>query len=201
MIIKRTANAGVLIKTEKLSILLDGVCDELLPYEKTPNDIKEELILAPPHIIAFSHRHKDHYSSAFAKKVKASVITPESEKKDFPELGFFSVETRHIGKNDVEHQSFVLEGEKCVWFMGDASPVFLEKMKNFQKPDALIIPYAYAITKSAWERTLNLGADKIILLHMPKKEMNEMKLWKTVEKTTMGEKSLIIPAIGETIIL
>lgn len=201
MIIKRTANAGVLIKTENISILLDGVCEELLPYEKTPNDIKEELILAPPHIIAFSHRHKDHYSRAFAKSVKVSVITPESEKKNFAELGFFSVETRHIGKNDVKHQSFVFEGEKCVWFMGDASPVCLEKLKTFKKPDVLIVPYAYAITKSAWEKSLNLGAEKIILLHMPKKEMDEMKLWKTVESVTEREKSLIIPAIGETIIL
>ncbi len=201
MIIKRTANAGVLIKTENVSILLDGVCEELLPYEKTPYDIKEELILAPPHIIAFSHRHKDHYSGDFVKKVKAPVITPESEKKDFPEYGFFSVETRHIGKNDVAHQSFVFEGEKCVWLMGDASPVYLEKMKDFKKPEILIVPYAYAITKSAWEKTLSLGAEKIILLHMPKREMDEMKLWETVESVTAGSENLIIPGLKESIIL
>ncbi len=201
MIIKRTANAGVLLKTERISILLDGVCEELLPYEKTPYDIKEELVLAPPHIIAFSHRHKDHYSREFVKEVKASIITPESEKKDFPELGFFSVETRHIGRNDVKHQSFVFQGEKCVWFMGDASPVYLEKLKDFQKPDVLIVPYAYAITKSAWERTLDLGAEKIILLHMPKREMDDKNLWETASKITNGEKTLFIPAIGETIIL
>lgn len=201
MIIKRTANAGVLIKTENISILLDGVCEELLPYEETPYDIKEELKLAPPHIIAFSHRHKDHYSREFVKKVNIPVITPESEKKDFSEYGFYSVETRHIGKNDVEHQSFVFEGEKCVWFMGDASPVFLEKMKEFKKPDVLIVPYAYAITKSAWDRTLGLGAEKIILLHMPKREMDEMKLWKMVESVTEESENLIIPKLKEEIVL
>lgn len=201
MIIKRTANAGVLIKTERVSILLDGVCEELLPYEETPYDIKEELISAPPHIIAFSHRHKDHYSGEFAKKVNTTVITPESEIRDFPGFGFYAVETRHIGKNDVEHQSFVFDSEKCVWFMGDASPVFLEKMKEFKKPDVLIVPYAYAITKSAWERTQNLGAEKIILLHMPKREIDEMKLWETVESITAGCDKLIIPKLKEEIVL
>ena len=181
--------------------MLDGVCEELLPYEETPYDIKEELVLAPPHIIAFSHRHKDHYSRDFVKKVNASVITPESDKKDFSEYGFYTVETRHIGKNDVEHQSFVFESEKCVWFMGDASPVCLENLKEFEKPDVLVVPYAYAITKSAWERTLSLGAENIILLHMPKREMDEMKLWETVESITAGSKNLIIPEIKEEIIL
>ena len=65
--IKRTANAGVLLTIDQTRILLDGVCEALYPYIGTPNDIRDELIENMPDILAFTHRHKDHYDDSYAQ--------------------------------------------------------------------------------------------------------------------------------------
>ena len=43
MKIKRTANAGVLIETDGVSFLIDGVSNKVLNYLETPQSIKDEL--------------------------------------------------------------------------------------------------------------------------------------------------------------
>ena len=43
MELRRTANAGVLLKLDDVEILLDGVCQEVKPYLATPPAEKEKL--------------------------------------------------------------------------------------------------------------------------------------------------------------
>ena len=89
-----------------------------------------------------------------------------------------AVETRHLGKTEpnLSHHSFVIEGSRCIWFMGDASPMQMKKMKVFPKPDVLIAPYAYANTPSAWEMTKAVGATTVVLLHLPEKTYGRVTL-------------------------
>ena len=199
----RTANAGVLIETDNLRLLIDGVSKKILNYEQTPESIKEELCSQFPDVVMHTHYHDDHYdedfSNTYTKNTLRSTYGPE-----FALCGKMGntkikgIATRHIGKSDIAHVSYVINGEKCIWFMGDASPLEIKNI-NEPKPDVLIIPYAYVTTKAAWEITKSLGAKKIILLHMPKKSEDVHNLWNAMEETTKLPENLIIPEMGQEI--
>ena len=81
MQLRRTANAGVLLKLDGVSILMDGVCREEYPYPATPPEIKAELTAKVPDAVAFTHAHNDHYDPDFAKAYLAAangvIIGPE----------------------------------------------------------------------------------------------------------------------------
>lgn len=201
--IKRTANAGILLEVDGVKILLDGVCRELFPYLGTPREIREELEQNPPDAVVFTHKHDDHYDDTYAEiykqKTLRSIIGPES----FPvnrELGrveLRAVETRHIGKFDVEHASYIIKGSRCVWFMGDASPLTLKRLQGQPTPDVIVVPFAYAMTESALRMTRETGAKAIVLVHMPKREADPDGIWATVEKTAQNAVDLYTPSLCE----
>lgn len=205
MLISRTANAGVLIKADGVTVLIDGVAREYAPYKGTPDFVKKELLEKSTDILAYTHKHEDHYDEAFINEYKdkiRSIIGPDLS--DFSEvngLKLFAVPTRHIGKYDISHVSFVLTGEKCVWFMGDASPSELKKLASFPNPNVLIVPFAYVNTKNTLDSIKQLNPDKIIVLHMPDEEKDEFGLWETVKDTIKAETNIVIPEIGETVLI
>ncbi len=206
MEIRRTANAGVLIKIDGMSILIDGVCEELLPYIGTPQNIREELEKQLPDIAVFTHKHKDHFDENYAQYYEKKTLRPVfGSEMPFSAtvkgVTVKAISTRHIGKPEIQHTSFVISGSKCIWFMGDASPLELKKMADLPKPDVLIAPYAYAITESAWRMTKETGADKVVLIHLPPKENDNYGLWQAVEDVTQGDCSLCIPKMGESIFI
>ena len=111
------------------------------------------------------------------------------------------VPSRHIGLagKDVEHASFIIQGSRCVWFLGDAAPGQW-RGKNLPKPDVLVVPYAYANTPSGWAMTKALGADHVILLHMPEREADTIGLWDAVTSVLENEeKKPAVLSMSETI--
>ena len=158
MEIKRTANSGVLLKLENASILLDGVCREVFPYLCTPSSLQEELLLAKPDVVAFTHHHKDHFDLVFSlkysEKYGRKVMGTEQMAQLYPDTVSFrqcitgenwklsAFQTRHIGKGGLttDHLSYIVEADRCIWFMGDASPSELKLLAGFPKPDVLLIP-------------------------------------------------------------
>lgn len=204
MNIKRTANAGVLLNMDNVSILLDGVCKELEPYSGTPERLWAELSADFPDIVAFTHMHEDHYDASYAEEYKRitfrSVYGPEcSHSICINGINLHMIPTRHIGKTEVLHTSYVISGSMCVWFVGDASPLVWKNIRGLPMPDVVIVPYAYATSESAWRITKSLGAKAIVLVHLPKREKDTYGLWGLVEETTKAEECLYIPEIGETI--
>lgn len=200
MEITRTANAGVLLKLDGMSVLLDGVSKEVFPYLKTPTYLLKELTDNYPDIIAFTHEHDDHYDEAYVKEVNMLRPVFGSEHKCFErveDIKIQSVLTRHIGKTDIKHVSFVIEGSKCVWFMGDASPSELKKMTTLKIPDVLIVPFAYAMSEASWKNTKAVGAKCILIVHLPDRENDPYKLWSAVEATTKNDFSVRILEMGE----
>lgn len=205
MEITRTANAGVLLLLDGVSFLLDGVAQELAPYAGTPHHFREQFIKNPPDVVAFTHMHKDHYDENYAEEYRIKTLRPVYGPECLPpkvtqNIEIEAVSTRHIGKTDISHISYIISGSKCVWFMGDASPLMWKNADSFPKPDVVIVPYAYAITASAWQITKNLGAGEIVLLHLPQRECDEYALWDAVEKTAGSDSSLHIPQIGQTLV-
>ena len=51
MEIRRTANAGVLLKLDGVSILMDGVCREVKPYPATPPEERALLSSCYPDVM------------------------------------------------------------------------------------------------------------------------------------------------------
>ena len=212
MELTRTANAGVLLKLDGVTILLDGVCREVKPYPATPPEIKAQLLETLPDVIAFTHAHKDHYDPGFAASVmqKNGVILGPADchgTMDPVVVGnvrITPVPSRHIGGagKTVPHVGFVLEGSCCVWFTGDASPTQWKNMA-LPKPDVMIVPYAYCNTTFAWETTKGFGAKTVVLVHMPVPQEDTIGLWQAVNTTIAAPRSvqLYIPNMNETLLI
>ena len=201
----RTGNAGILLKMDETSILLDGVC---LPYAKylgTPAALRQELIENPPDALAFSHRHPDHcdesFADAFEKTTRRPILWAENPiPMRVGNLEIIPIPTHHIGNVEIDHVSYVIKGSRCVWFVGDASP--LERFsKDLPKPDILIVNFAYACRPNVWKRTKGYGAKEIVLLHLPDRAEDPQQLWKAVGQAAAGDPNLYIPSIGEKIVL
>lgn len=213
MEIRRTANAGVLLKLDGISILMDGVCREIKPYPATPPEERDAICASYPDMVCYTHAHKDHYDPSFAaeyeKQTGGVILGPVDlpgchASMDTQQRGAVTVtayESRHIGGagKTVSHASFIVKGSQCLWFLGDSSPTLWKNRTDLPKPDVLIVPYAYTITPSGWAITRSLSAEKVILLHMPKREDDAIGLWAATEATTGMPEDLLIPAMGETI--
>lgn len=210
MILTRTANAGILLALDSVSILFDGVSREGTAYPATSDDMQDTLIKVKPDVLCFTHVHPDHYDPEFAKRYKREVgglvIEPdEATTKKTLQVGSVKitpVSSRHIGKVgvDVPHASYIVEGSTCIWFMGDAAVLQWKNRSDLPKPDVLIIPFAYATTTTSWEITKSLGAKQIVIVHMPDKAADPYQLWHSVETTICYDVSMEvwIPDIGES---
>lgn len=205
----RTANAGVLLELDGTRILLDGVCREVSPYPATPDSIKTELSANYPDLVAVTHCHEDHCDPAFEEDYRLATGRPVIDAAyvgktvTVGNIRLTAVPSRHIGKADCDHVSFILEGSACIWFLGDAAPSQWKNRNDLPKPDVLICPYAYAATDSAWRMTQSLAPKAVILLHLPEREKDTVGLWRAVEQTVGNTPAvqLFIPEIGESLSL
>lgn len=212
MEIRRTANAGVLLKLDGVSILLDGVCGEIKPYPATPPEERAALTASYPDLVAFTHAHKDHYDPGYAaqyqKQTTGVLLGPVGCGATMDPVCMGGVivtpiPSRHIGAagKTVAHASFLIQGSQRLLFTGDASPIQWRTDPRVLGADALLVPYAYATTPAAWQLTKQLGAKRVILLHMPIREDDTIGLWGAVEETAGEDPLLQIPEMGETILL
>lgn len=208
MKLTRTANAGVLLELDGVTILLDGVCREVKPYPATPPEIKAELTENIPDAVAFTHAHKDHYDPGFAACVlqkNGVILGPDDchgsmETIQVGNIRITPIPSRHIGAagKTTPHASFLISGSRQVLFTGDAAPLQWRQVK-LPKLDVLIAPYAYANTATGWELSKSMNAKTVILLHMPARDGDTIGLWPAVEQTTSGADNLQIPQLGQTL--
>ena len=214
MEILRTANAGVLLKLDDTTILLDGVCREVKPYLATPLHRREALRKNWPDAVAFTHMHKDHYDPDYAaefSKCTGGVIFGPAQlgrvatTRETARIGNITVKpvkSRHIGAagKETEHYSYILQGSKCVFFTGDASPSQWSAA-DLPEIDVLIAPYAYAITQAGWRAAKALCDRTIILVHMPEKDCDPDGLWDLVLGVAgmPDNATFLIPALEEYI--
>lgn len=210
MKLTRTANAGVLLELDGVSILLDGVCREVKPYPATPPEVRQRLMENFPDMVAFTHAHKDHYDPAYAaeyiRQTGRVIFAPEGirggsmEKVMTGGVTVMPVPCRHIGAagKDTPHTGFVITGSKCVWFTGDSSPTAWKGREDLPKPDVLIVPYAYCNTPTSWAFTKSLNA-QVVLLHMPNRKEDTIGLWSSVEAATGTDPIPSAPSMGESV--
>jgi len=202
--ITRSANSGVLLVLDGVTIALDGVCNELPPYLGTPGEIRWELSQNPPDIFAVTHFHPDHcdeeFFSQYRSRGSGTALAPGvSRTAAAGQVTVTAVDTRHIGKNDVPHVSYVISGSRRIWFMGDASPLSLRSFSGYPSPHLIIAPYAYANTPSSYKSTKNIGADRVIILHLPRDDADEYGIISSVRQCAGSDSAFFFPKINETI--
>lgn len=206
MKLQRTANAGILLTLDGVTILLDGVCKAANGYLGTPALLRKALEENPPDVFAYTHTHSDHYDPDFAAAYRQAggvIVGPGAEASvTVGKVKITCVPARHIGKAglDTPHVGIVVEGSRCLWFFGDSAPIKWRGRADLPKPDVAVGPYAYAIA-SGWEITRSLGARDIIILHLPDKNNDPYCLWQSVLDTVKNVPNVCIPDIGETIMI
>lgn len=207
MYITRTANAGVLLELDGCKILLDGVCQEVVPYLATPDSVKQMLYKTCPDLVAVTHRHEDHcdlgFEQWYCSETGKTVMCPEAGNAycQCNGVSITAVPSRHIGKQDCGHVSYIIEGSSCIWFMGDAAPAQWKNRTDLPKPDVLIAPYAYANTSASWSLVQSLAPQAVILLHLPPLENDIYGLNQAVMQTVEQEHniSVFIPKLEENL--
>jgi len=211
MKLRRTANAGILLELDGVSILLDGVCREVKPYPATPPEEKARLSAIWPDVVAFTHAHKDHYDPAYAacyvEQTGRVVLGPDALHGSMAPVTVgavtvIPVQSRHIGAagKDTPHASFIIRGSKTVWFLGDSAPSQWRGREELSSPDVVIVPYAYCNTPSSWLFTKSLNA-QVILLHMPQRQEDTIGLWEAVDHVVCADPLLTAPGMLEQIVI
>lgn len=211
MIFTRTANAGGLMDFGDAAILLDGVCTLVEPYSPTPNTIRRQLLNHLPDAVAFTHPHPDHFDGAFSQAyhaithrpiygpVNLPIAQPTADAVNFGSVTLTSVASRHLGKpGQCQHVSFLLQGRRRIWFMGDAAPV---SWQSDETGSILFAPFAYANTPLSWRKVCSAGFQTVVLLHMPEPEKDCYGLWDSVKTVTAGTRDIkiYIPHMGEAL--
>ena len=217
MEIRRTANAGVLVTLDGVSVLLDGVCRGLHPYLAPPKAVLADLAACPPDAAAFTHAHPDHFDADVTNQYRRLTGRPVLGTEDLRQsiggviTGPYSVggvkltpyPGRHIGPTyrDVPHVSWLLEGSRSVFFVGDASPLFWHEEVFSLRPDVLIVPYLYVTTHLGRQAAARFAARHTLLVHMPAEGDDPEHIWQQVrEGMSLDECPPIrILAMGERI--
>lgn len=208
MDIRRTANAGVLLTMDGIQILLDGVCRVVSPYLATPEDELGRLTSPWPDAVCFTHTHEDHFHPDYAVAYKTAtgreILIPDGEgERTVGNVQITAIPTRHFGKGkETKHFSFAIQGSKRLWFMGDAAPNQLGKLKHLPRPDVLVVPFAYLTTKNAVGMLKAYLPCTIVLVHMPARDNDPDGLWDAVAPGMSELREFLrAPGIGEIVTL
>jgi len=207
----RTANAGVLLELDDTKILIDGVSPAVYPYPATPAQLRSQLLNTSVDALVYTHTHEDHYDPEFNNTYYENFAGPVIGPAEIPfsclqvqQVGQVVItpkDTRHIGKNcDIPHKSYLIQGSKCIWFMGDATPLQADGFANWPKPDVLIVPYGFVIG-IGWQICKALQPDALVILHLPDPKQDIYRLRDSVEQTIGADTypNVWIPAIGESL--
>ena len=211
MQIQRTANAGILLELDGKRMLLDGVCQGVGPYLPTPASIQTMLLQQSPGALIFTHSHPDHYDGLFVAHYMQNTAGPVLGPADIPwanpdafrldTIQITPIPTRHIGKADnCAHHSYVVQGSRCLWFLGDASLLDWQKNADVPKPDVIVAPFGFLIGRG-WAYCKSLGVKTVVVVHMPLRENDPYGLWQQLEQTLDDSSGVqvLIPEIGQSI--
>ena len=186
-----------------ISILLDGVCGMVEPYEQTTEAMLEYLTNNFPDAVGFTHRHPDHFLGSFVcdyeNKTDRQALVAADTTLLVEKVKIHSIVSRHLGRAEegLKHSSFLIEGSKRVLFTGDAAPTAIKGIEA----DVLIAPYAYANSPAGLKAAAATGAKHMILVHMPACKNDAYGIWDSVQTTLSGqtEINVLIPELGQSI--
>ena len=217
MQIKRVSNAGVLVALDGVLLLLDGVCQGYSFYLTQPPELLAELERHPPDLLAYTHSHPDHFEPGFAarfyEKTRRPVLGTAEVAELLPEVpvergsvtingvSVTPVPSCHLGANLAQypHVSYLIEGSKRIFVVGDAAPLCWTDGISSLRPDVLVAPYPYVTTTVGRQTVLRFAPQSVMLVHMPAKDFDPEGLWPMTERALQKFKEIPvqIPELGE----
>lgn len=219
--IQRTSNAGVLVTLDGVLLLLDGVCQGYSLYLAPPPAMIEELEACPPDALAFTHGHPDHFEAGFAtrfyEKTRRPVLGTEGVAQQLPgvpvtlgaaEAGGVRVTpipSRHLGAEwrNYPHVSYLLEGTRSIFYVGDATPACWKDSVFQLQPDVLIAPYPYVTTRLGRQVVERFAPKILVVVHMPATDNDPSGIWPMVQLgiTVCRDTPVYVPDIGGKVFL
>ena len=221
MQIQRVSNAGVLLTLDGVLLLLDGVCQGYSLYLTPPPAILQELEHCPPDALAFTHSHPDHFEAGFAArfydKTRRPVLGTAEVAERLPavpvEQGsvviggvrITPIPSRHLGVEwrNYPHVSYLLEGSRRIFYVGDATPACWKDTVFQLRPDVLIAPYPYVTTRFGWQSVERFAPKAVVVVHMPAVDNDPDGIWSMVQRGMAAHRDIpmYVPDLGEKVFL
>lgn len=219
MQIQRVSNAGVLLTLDGVLLLLDGVCQGYSLYLAPPPVMIKELENRPPDMLAYTHSHPDHFEPGFAarfhEKTQCPILGTAGVKERLPNVPVEQgsavigsvrvtpVPSRHLGAewSQYSHVSYLIEGSKRIFYVGDAAPLCWKEGVARLQPDVLIVPYPYVTTRFGWQTAMQFAPKSIVVVHTPARDNDPEGIWQMMEREgeLHGAIPVYAPALCETI--
>ena len=132
-------------------------------------------------------------------------IPVEQERITMKGVRVTPVPSRHLGAEwrQYPHVSYLIEGSKRIFVVGDAVPLCWKEGISSLRPDVLVAPYPYITTAVGRQTVLRFAPQSVMLVHMPAKDRDPEGLWPMAEQALKEFKELPvqIPELGESVIL
>ena len=221
MQIQRTSNAGVLVVLDGVFLLLDGVCQGYSLYLAPPLAMIKELENRPPDMLAYTHSHPDHFEPGFAaqfyEKTRRLILGTAGVAELLPGISVEQgsafiggvrvtpIPSRHLGAewSQYPHVSYLIEGSKRVFYVGDAAPLCWKESVSRLQPDVLIVPYPYVTTRFGWQTAMKFAPKSVVVVHTPARDNDPEGIWQMMEREKMlhGKITVYAPDLCETVFL
>ena len=211
----------MLVALDSVILLLDGVCQGYSLYLAPPPAIIQELEHHPPDALAFTHSHPDHFEAGFAARFYEKTHRPILGTAGVAELlpgvpveqgsaviggvRVTPVPSRHLGAEwrNYPHVSYLLEGSKRIFYVGDATPACWKDAVFQLQPDVLIAPYPYVTTRIGWQSVERFAPKALVVVHMTAKDNDPDGIWPMVQRgiDTHRDIPVYVPDLGEKVFL
>ena len=221
MQLQRVSNAGVLLTLDGVLLLLDGVCQGYSLYLAPPPVMIKELENRPPDMLAYTHSHPDHFEPGFAaqfyEKTYCTVLGPAGVAELLPDVPVEQgsamigsvrvtpIPSRHLGAEwrNYPHVSYLIEGSKRIFYVGDAAPLCWKEGVTRLQPDVLIVPYPYVTTRFGWQTAMQFAPESVVVVHTPARDNDPEGIWQMMEREKMLHWDIPVyaPDLCETVFL
>jgi len=185
------------------------------------NELISAINLGPTFKTPYTHSHPDHFEPGFAtrfyEKTRRPVLGTAGVAELLPEVPVEQgsvmikdvrvtpVPSRHLGVEWRQHPhvSYLVEGSKRVFIVGDAVPLCWKEGISSLRPDVLVAPYPYITTAVGRQTVLRFAPQSVMLVHMPAKDRDPDGIWPMTERALKEFKEITvqIPELGESVIL
>ena len=211
----------MLVALDSVILLLDGVCQGYSLYLAPPPAIIQGLDHRPPDMLAYTHSHPDHFEPGFAARFYEKTHRPILGTAGVAELlpgipveqgsaivggvRVTPVPSRHLGAEwrNYPHVSYLLEGSKRIFYVGDATPACWKESVFGLRPDVLIAPYPYVTTRLGWQSVERFAPKAVVVVHVPAVDNDPDGIWSMVQRGMAAHRDIpmYVPDLGEKVFL
>lgn len=216
-LIYHDVNSSIYLESEGYGILIDGLwsrrrIEGYTPYDDRIHDPFVKFSHVPAACL-FTHHHPDHLSyEVVNEKIERYQgicwIEAGKEERNEYRIGPFRItgmNLRHSGyekseDNQIPHSIFLIEREgRSYLFTGDAEIDIqaAEKIREQLGSPTVLFVNPLQLAKDEKRAAVGMiGAERIVIIHLPEKEDDSSSMWKIAEMATRFEIKGVYPEIA-----